>query len=106
MRGDVVPVLCDLDSNDYARTGWKGYIMPNPRDVFEHPEAYWSFLSAQADIDFEDQFFDRKEVGRVRSNGYVNRNTIDDVVDEITACISAFANSNRAGGLLVLGVSR
>src|SRR5256885_8616689 len=80
--------------------------MLHPRDVFEDPDGYWSFLTAPNDTNFEGQFFDRKEAGRISSNGYVNRNTIQDVIEEITVCVSAFANSNMAGGLLVLGISR
>src|SRR5260370_15700983 len=80
--------------------------MPYPREAFERPDVYWSFLRARADVDFEDQYFDRKEVGRIKSNGFVDKNTIDNVIDEITTCVSAFANSNIAGGLLVLGISK
>jgi len=79
--------------------------MPHPRDVFDHPDVYWNFLTAQADTDFEGQFFDRKEAGRPNSTGFLERNALQDLIKEITECVSAFANSNKQGGLLVLGIS-
>src|SRR6266567_610521 len=80
--------------------------MPDPREVYEHPEDHWSFLTAREDADFEGQYFDRKEAGRVKSNGFVDKNTLDKIIDEITECISAFANINKVGSLLVLGISK
>lgn len=79
--------------------------MPHPKEVFENPGAYWNLLTASDDADFEGQYFDRKEVGRQKSTGFVDKNTISGVVGEITECVSAFANSNKDGGLLVLGIS-
>jgi hypothetical protein len=46
--------------------------MPDPRAVFEHPEQHWDFLTASDDTEFEWQFFDRKEAGRVGENGLVS----------------------------------
>src|SRR5690349_15939206 len=80
--------------------------MPTPYDVFENPDQYWSLLTAATDSDMEDQHFDRKEVGRVLSHGAVNRKQLDDIREEIISCISAFANENPLGGLLVLGISK
>ncbi len=79
--------------------------MHHPRDVFEHPENYWNFLTVKEDVDFEGQYFDRKEAGRIKSTGFVDRSTIQSVVNDIAESVSAFANSNKLGGLLVLGVS-
>src|SRR5260370_37694105 len=80
--------------------------MPNPREVFEHPENHWGFLTMNSDADFEGQHFDRKEAGRKKADGLVDRSIIHNLVGEITECISAFANSNKIGGLLVLGISK
>lgn len=80
--------------------------MPNPREVFEHPENHWDFLTMNSDADFEGQHFDRKEAGRKKADGLVDRSTIHNLVGEITECVSAFANSNKIGGLLALGISK
>ncbi len=60
----------------------------------------------KTDADFEGQYFDRKEAGRKKADGFVDRNIIHNLVGEITECVSAFANSNKIGGLLVLGISK
>jgi predicted HTH transcriptional regulator len=79
--------------------------MPDPRVVFEHPEQHWDFLTASDDTEFEGQFFDRKEAGRVGENGLVSSKKLDGVLEQITGCISAFANTNKSGSLLVVGIS-
>ena len=70
--------------------------MPNPKEIFDNPLQYLDFLQSEG---FEGQYFDRKEV-RVDT-----RNQINTLKTRIVECISAFANSNRAGGLLVLGIA-
>ena len=70
--------------------------MPNPKDVFDHPLEYLDFLQS---ADFERQYFERKEV-RIDTNNQINT-----LKDKIKQCISAFANSNRTGGLLALGIA-
>src|SRR6266566_5559091 len=80
--------------------------MLNPREVFEHPENHWSFLTMKTDVDFEGQHFDRKEAGRKKADGLVEKKVIHNLIDEITECVSAFATSNKIGGLLVLGISK
>ena len=70
--------------------------MPNPKEIFDNPLQYLDFLQSEG---FEGQYFDRKEV-RVDT-----RNQINTLKARIVECISAFANSNRAGGLLVLGIA-
>lgn len=81
-------------------------IMPSPKEVFENHPQYWNFITTNSDNDFEGQHFDRKEVPSAGSNGQVDRNTLRQFkMRKVAACISAFANSNRDGGLLVLGVS-
>lgn len=79
--------------------------MPDPRDVFEHPAKHWNFLAASDDTEFEGQYFDRKEAGRVGQNGCVSSSQLSDVLNQITECISAFANTNKSGSLLVIGIS-
>jgi predicted HTH transcriptional regulator len=78
----------------------------NPREVFDNPQQHWDFLTAGADEDFEGQRFDRKEACRPDQNGAVRGNQISRLTDQITECISAFANANRTGGLLVLGITK
>ena len=70
--------------------------MPTPKEVFDNPLQYLDFLQSD---DFEDQYFERKEV-RIETNNQINT-----LKDKIMQCISAFANSNRAGGLLALGIA-
>ena len=70
--------------------------MPTPKEVFDNPLQYLEFLQS---ADFEGQYFERKEV-RIDTNNQINT-----LKDKIKQCISAFANSNRAGGLLILGIS-
>jgi predicted HTH transcriptional regulator len=79
--------------------------MPDPREVFEHPEQHWNFLTAPSDIDFEGQYFDRKEAGRIGQNGCVSPSDLNGIVSQITECISAFANTNKLGSLLAIGIS-
>ena len=81
--------------------------MPNPKEVFENYQKHWNFITASADDEFEGQHFDRKEVPVVGSDGRVDRGTLKQFkTGRIAACISAFANTNKEGGLLVLGVSK
>ena len=70
--------------------------MPNPKDVYDNPLEYLDFLQSS---DFEGQYFERKEV-RIDTNNQINT-----LKGKIKQCISAFANSNRAGGLLALGIA-
>jgi predicted HTH transcriptional regulator len=78
--------------------------MPDPREVFEHPAGHWSFLTAPDDTQFEGQYFDRKEAGRARPNA-PHKVDLDSAMENIKACISAFANTNKSGSLLVIGIS-
>jgi predicted HTH transcriptional regulator len=80
--------------------------MPKPFEVFEEPDRYWTLLTSSRDVDLEDQFFDRKEAGTVEASGSVPKNQISNLIDHLKATISAFANENREGGLLVLGISK
>ncbi len=80
--------------------------MPTPREVFDHPEQYWGFLTAATDIEFEGQYFDRKEVGQPGTSGKASDSRISDLKKQLQECISAFANANKSGGLLVVGISK
>ncbi len=80
--------------------------MPKPLEVFEEPDRHWALLTSSRDVDLEDQFFDRKEAGTVEASGSVPKNQISTLIDHLKATISAFANENREGGLLVLGISK
>ena len=77
----------------------------SPKQVFDNPENHWSFLTQSSDDDFEGQHFERKEAGQTDVDSARFSRQIQDVRNEITATISAFANSNVKGGLLVLGIS-
>lgn len=80
--------------------------MHDPRDVFEHPERYWDFLTASDDRGMEDQHFDRKEAGRCGPHGTVSKTDLANLRGQIAECLSAFANANKRGGLLALGISK
>ena len=69
--------------------------MPTPKEVFDNPLQYLDFLQSDG---FESQCFDRKEVR-------LGKNQIRDLKDSIKPCLSAFANTNREGGLVVLGIA-
>ena len=79
--------------------------MPKPREVFDNPDAFWSFLTEPSDDKFEGQHFDRKEACRPDTNGTVSRSDLKCLREEIKECISAFANKNVEGGLLVVGIA-
>ncbi len=70
--------------------------MPTPKEVFDNPLEHLNFLQS---ADFERQYFDRKEIGST------DRNHIRSLKNNIKECISGFANWNKAGGLLVLGIT-
>ena len=81
--------------------------MPDPQDVYRDPQRYWSFLTAASDEEFEGQHFDRKELCRPRPDNTLSDTELKQFLnDQIVPTISAFANSNREGGLLVLGIAK
>lgn len=73
---------------------------PPPRNVYDEPQTFWSYLTQPSDDKFEGQHFERKEVGKPQGADFLN-----DLRDLVIKTVSAFANSNVEGGLLVLGVS-
>jgi len=73
--------------------------------VFENPAQHWSFITQARDTDFEGQHFDRKIAGQNGADSQALQRQLRDVRDEITETVSAFANRNVEGGLLILGVS-
>jgi predicted HTH transcriptional regulator len=79
--------------------------MPKPKEVFDNPDAFWSFLIESSDDKFEGQHFDRKEAGLPAANGVLSKNHLHDLRHKITECVSAFANKNIEGGLLVIGIA-
>ena len=78
---------------------------PSPRRVFDDPHSAWAFLTHPKDDEFEGQHFDRKEAGRPAGNAPISRSALDGVKELVVKTVSAFANSNVEGGLLVLGIS-
>jgi predicted HTH transcriptional regulator len=80
--------------------------MPKPLEVFEEPDRYWSLLTSARDVDLEDQFFDRKEACAPDAGGNVPKSQVSNLIDHLKATVSAFANENHEGGLLVLGISK
>jgi len=78
---------------------------PKPRAVFDDPDTYMSFLTLPSDDGFEGQYFDRKEACRARPDGNVAPSDLRKLDEQIVECVSAFSNTNRQGGLLVLGIS-
>jgi len=78
---------------------------PKPRHVFDDPLSHWGYLTQPTDDDFEGQHFDRKEAAHLQPNGTLPRNTLDNLKELVIKTISAFANKNAEGGLLVLGIS-
>ena len=69
--------------------------MPTPKEVFDNPLEYLDLLQSAR---LEGQYFDRKEIR-------IEKNKIKELKDSIKPCISAFANTNREGGLVVLGIA-
>lgn len=81
--------------------------MLSPKGVFDYPARYWNFLTAEDDAEFEGQHFDRKEAGRPdETTGRVSSSELKNIRDRVKETISAFANSNNDGGVLVLGISK
>src|SRR5690348_4779981 len=77
----------------------------HPRKVFDAFAAHLSHFTAASDADVEDQSFDRKEAAR-ETNVNVAAAAMREFKEQIKETVSAFANSNADGGLLVIGISK
>jgi hypothetical protein len=99
--------LCIILLSEYSHSNSLGrlFFMPSPLDIFDDPFAHWSLLTSATDDEFEHQHLDRKEAGRCSGGSSISSSKIDKVRSDITECVSAFANSNRGGSILVLGIS-
>lgn len=75
-----------------------------PRQVFDNPDDHWAFLTTQSDDHFEGQHFERKQAGRLSADPRDQKKAVKELLQEIKRTVSAFANSNSDGGLLVLGI--
>ena len=80
--------------------------MPTPREIFDDPEKYLALLTGKNDSAVERQHLDRKEAPRVDGSGSVPKKALDDFADQVIEVVSAFANANRIGGVLVIGISK
>jgi len=74
----------------------------DPKELFDNPSNNWSYLTAPNDHECEGQHYDRKAL----PIGTTSRSQYQNLIDEITATISAFANQNRQGGLLAVGIGQ
>jgi predicted HTH transcriptional regulator len=77
----------------------------SPRTAFESFASHLSRFTATSDADVEDQFFDRKEIPLL-AQGNVSQQSMREIKEQIKETVSAFANSNANGGLLILGISK
>jgi len=77
----------------------------DPNAVFEKFAEHLGRFTARSDAEVEDQFFDRKEIPRP-VHGNVPQAAMREIKEHIKATVSAFANTNAEGGLLVLGISK
>ena len=79
--------------------------MPTPLEVYEAPDQHWQLLTATTDDTVGSQHFDRKGTGWPDANRKLTANQLSTVREEIVECISAFANANADGGLVIVGIS-
>lgn len=77
----------------------------SPRHLFDSHLSEWGFLTQPTDDNFEGQHFDRKEASRLQGNTPLSSKELDGIKAHVVETVSAFANSNVEGGLLVLGIS-
>ncbi|GMU82478.1 MAG: hypothetical protein AMXMBFR47_23490 [Planctomycetota bacterium] len=87
------------------RLDYREMPIPSPRAVFDDPAAHWTFLTQPRDDDFEGQYFDRKIAGQANVDPSTLRKQLKEVRDEITEVVSGFAQRNKSGGCLVLGIA-
>jgi len=80
--------------------------MATPREIFDDPDRFTILLTATTDSAVERQYLDRKEAPRIDANGAVPKHALDNFTHQVIETVSAFANANRSGGLLVIGISK
>lgn len=73
---------------------------PKPIEVFENPANYIDFLTHPDMERVYGQWFDWKEVPDLNI-----KEKVKEITKGIIKCISAFANSNLDGGIIVLGIN-
>lgn len=73
------------------------YKMYQPIDVFNDPESYIDFLTNPDLEQLYGQHFDWKEIPKPYNKDNAKKGIIE--------CVSAFANSNKDGGIIVLGIN-
>jgi len=78
---------------------------PSPRQVFDDPAAHWDFITQASATGFESGHFDRKEAGQIGADATMLSRQTDGVRNHVKETVSAFANKNAEGGVLVLGVA-
>jgi hypothetical protein len=77
-----------------------------PRVVFENLSQHLARFCASSDAEVEDHLFDRKEIPLPTPGSNVSHNVLRDIKEQIRETVSAFANTNPEGGLLVIGISK
>ena len=80
--------------------------MPTAREIFDDPDRYFTLLTAPLDSQIEGQSIDRKQTPTPSGNGVVQKSDFDNLVGQEIETVSAFANANRTGGLLVIGIAK
>ena len=78
---------------------------PSPRQVFNEPGTHWAFITHASATGFEGQHFDRKEAGQTGVDATTQSHQVDGIRNHVKETISAFANKNVEGGLLILGIA-
>jgi predicted HTH transcriptional regulator len=78
----------------------------DPQTVARNFADYLNRFTASSDAEVEDQLFDRKDVPLPPPNSNVSTSILRELKEAIRETVSAFANANPEGGLLVLGISK
>lgn len=97
----MVPFIRGI-SRRVIRTGDSGMAMPH--EIFKAPERHVAELCAADDGELENQYVDRKEAGRPDEAGTVPGAQVNRLKNHIIECLSAFANKNPEGGLVIVGI--
>ena len=65
---------------------------PKPKQVYDNPDAYWDFVTVTTDVDFEGQYFDRKEAGRPEPDGTAHNAKLSGVRHQIEECAVSYTH--------------